>query len=105
MADILTAYARALGITVEEADGSRAPLLALAFSHDLEGRPGAWHGGAIAGLLETAGYAALRTALAAAGRTAARKPITVTEILSVFTSIAPAPDYLKLDNAVPSPCR
>lgn len=78
MADILTAYARALGITVEEADGTHAPLLALAFSHDLEGRPGAWHGGAIAGLLETAGYAALRTALAAAGRTAALKPINVT---------------------------
>lgn len=77
MVDLLTAYARALGITVETAEPD-APILALAFSHDLEGRPGAWHGGAIAGLLETAGYAALRGALAASGRDPLLKPINVT---------------------------
>lgn len=77
MADLLTAYARALGVTVVSgAEG--APALTLAFSHDLEGRPGAWHGGAIGGLLETAGYAALRTALAEAGRDPLLKPINVT---------------------------
>lgn len=54
------------------------PLLALEFRHDLEGRPGAWHGGSIAGLLETAGYAALRSALVEAGRAPLLKPINVT---------------------------
>ncbi|WP_120716236.1 PaaI family thioesterase [Tsuneonella amylolytica] len=77
MADLLTAYARALGVTVAGTDDG-APVLSLGFSHDLEGRPGAWHGGAIAGLLETAGYAALRSALAEAGRDPLLKPINVT---------------------------
>jgi uncharacterized protein (TIGR00369 family) len=72
----LTAYARSLGITVSQTGES--PQLTLDFKHELEGRPGAWHGGAIAGLLETAGYAALREALAAKGRDPALKPINVT---------------------------
>jgi len=72
----LTAYARALGITVT--DVSAAPTVSLDFSHDLEGRPGAWHGGAIGGLLETAGYAALRAELAARGRDPLLKPINIT---------------------------
>ena len=71
----LTAYAEALGITLGEADD--APLT-LDFKHELEGRPGAWHGGAIAGLLETAGYAALRDALASQGRDPILKPINIT---------------------------
>lgn len=78
MNDHLTAYARSLGIVVEEDDGSAPPLLSLPFRHDLEGRPGAWHGGAIAGLLETAGYAALRSALEQMGRAHALKPVNVT---------------------------
>ena len=74
----LTAYARALGIEVADSTESGAPTVTLAFRHDLEGRPGAWHGGAIAGLLETAGYAALRTELAARGRDPLLKPINIT---------------------------
>lgn len=81
----LTAYARALGMTVS--DDAGAPVVSLAFSHDLEGRPGAWHGGAIGGLLETAGYAALRTELAARGRDPLLKPINITvEYLSAGRS-------------------
>jgi acyl-coenzyme A thioesterase PaaI-like protein len=72
----LTAYARALGIAVTDATG--APAVSLDFSHDLEGRPGAWHGGAIGGLLETAGYAALRAELAVRGRDPLLKPINIT---------------------------
>ena len=78
MTDYLTAYARALGIVSADARDGGSPLLSLPFNHALEGRPGAWHGGAIAGLLETAGYAALRTALEAEGRHPQLKPVNVT---------------------------
>ncbi|MGX7925376.1 PaaI family thioesterase [Tsuneonella sp. HG094] len=78
MTDHLTAYARALGIVAADAQVGDAPILSLPFDHALEGRPGAWHGGAIAGLLETAGYAALRSALDAKGRHPQLKPINVT---------------------------
>ena len=78
MTAVLTPYAGSMGIAFVEDDPSVAPLLSLEFSHDLEGRPGAWHGGAIAGLLETAGYAVLRSALAASGRDPLLKPINVT---------------------------
>lgn len=78
MSAILTAYARALGIAIVDERQPGPPTLVLAFSHDLEGRPGAWHGGAIAGLLETAGYAALRSELAARGRDPLLKPINIT---------------------------
>ncbi len=74
----LTAYARALGIAVVDAEEAGAPVLTLEFRHDLEGRGGAWHGGAIAGLLETAGYAALHAELAARGRDPLLKPINIT---------------------------
>ena len=75
--ELLSAYARSLGIRVvgEEAG---MPLLSVDFGPSVEGRPQHFHGGATAGLLETAGYAALRTALAAEGRTAAMKPINIT---------------------------
>ena len=75
--DLLSAYARSLGIRVvgEEAG---MPLLSVDFGPSVEGRPQHFHGGATAGLLETAGYAALRTALAAEGREAAMKPINIT---------------------------
>ncbi|MFZ9395077.1 MAG: PaaI family thioesterase [Erythrobacter sp.] len=73
----LTAYARSLGITIEGDDGG-VPLLAVDFSREVEGRPGALHGGAISGLLETAGYAALRTQLDADGRHPQLKPINIT---------------------------
>lgn len=54
------------------------PVIAIDFSQDLEGRPGALHGGATGGILETAGYAALRTALAVTDRHVRLKPINVT---------------------------
>jgi len=73
----LTAYARSLGIEVErEEDG--LPVLAVDFGRNVEGRPGHLHGGATAGLLETAGYAALRTRLLAEGREPQLKPINIT---------------------------
>ena len=74
----LTPYAQAMGIAVHDALADQAPTLTLPFRHELEGRPGAWHGGAIAGLLEAAGYAALNEALWRAGREAKLKPINVT---------------------------
>ena len=78
MNDHLTAYARSLGIVISQTAEGHPPILSLPFRHDLEGRPGAWHGGAIAGLLETAGYAALRGALAELGRSPMLKPVNVT---------------------------
>ena len=73
----LTAYARSLGIEVEREEEGR-PLLAVDFGRNVEGRPGHFHGGATAGLLETAGYAALRTRLLAEGREPQLKPINMT---------------------------
>lgn len=75
--ELLSAYARSLGIRIAGEDGG-LPLLAVDFGPNVEGRPQHFHGGATAGLLETAGYAALRTVLAAEGREAAMKPINIT---------------------------
>lgn len=74
---MLTAYARSLGIRLHEREGG-APVLAVDFSAQVEGRPGAFHGGATSGLLETAGYAALRARLHADGRDPQLKPINIT---------------------------
>lgn len=73
----LPAYARSLGIamTGEEAG---MPILSVDFGPTVEGRPQHFHGGATAGLLENAGYAALRTALLADGRDPQLKPINIT---------------------------
>src|SRR3546814_16189072 len=57
-------------------DGS--PVVTVGFSPVVEGRPGAFHGGATSGLLETAGYAALRARLEAEGRWPQLKPINIT---------------------------
>lgn len=73
----LTPYAATLGIAVEEIEEG-VPILRFEFSDAVQGRPGALHGGAISGLLETAGYALLRGALANAGRDRAMKPINLT---------------------------
>jgi acyl-coenzyme A thioesterase PaaI-like protein len=54
------------------------PVLTVEFGPNVEGRPAHFHGGATAGLLENAGYAALRTALMAAGRDPQLKPINIT---------------------------
>jgi uncharacterized protein (TIGR00369 family) len=73
----LTPYAKSLGITVcGHEDGM--PVLTVAFGPMVEGRPQHFHGGATAGLLETAGYAALHTALLAEGRDPLLKPINIT---------------------------
>lgn len=73
----LTAYARSLGITVHGAEEG-VPVLTFAFGSIVEGRPGALHGGAISGLLETAGYAVLRARLEDEGRDPQLKPINIT---------------------------
>lgn len=54
------------------------PVIGIDFAHHLEGRPGALHGGAIGGILETAGYAALRTALAADDDSKRLAPVNIT---------------------------
>lgn len=75
--ELLSAYARSLGIrVVGEEDG--LPILTVDFGPNVEGRPQHFHGGATAGLLETAGYAALRTVLLRDGREAVMKPINIT---------------------------
>lgn len=73
----LPAYARSLGIAIHGEENG-APVLTVGWSNIVEGRPGALHGGAISGLLETAGYAALRTKLAREGRDPQLKPINIT---------------------------
>lgn len=88
----LTPYAAALGITVERIEAD-APVLRVEFSDAVQGRPGALHGGAISGLLETAGYALLKGALAEAGRSAALKPINLT--VQFLASGKPRPTFAK----------
>jgi acyl-coenzyme A thioesterase PaaI-like protein len=73
----LPAYARSLGIAVSGEDAGM-PILTVDFGPMVEGRPQHFHGGATAGLLEAAGYAALRTALLADGRDPQLKPINIT---------------------------
>lgn len=73
----LTPYARSLGIEIERLDDG-APVVVIDFSSIIEGRPGAFHGGATSGLLETAGYAALRARLDEDGRSPQLKPINIT---------------------------
>lgn len=90
--EILTPYARALGIALQEiADG--VPVLTVEFSDAVQGRPGALHGGAISGLLETAGYALLRAELHRAGRSGAMKPINLT--VQFLASGKVKPSYAK----------
>jgi uncharacterized protein (TIGR00369 family) len=73
----LPAYARSLGIAVERIEDG-APVLSLGFSTVVEGRPTVFHGGATSGLLENAGYAALRLELHRQGREVRMKPIGIT---------------------------
>ncbi len=75
--DVLTPYARSLGIALDHWDEG-APILRVEFSEAVLGRPGALHGGAISGLLETAGYGVLRAALAKAERKVELKPVNIT---------------------------
>lgn len=74
----LPAYARSLGIALTGEEEAGMPVLTVDFGSMVEGRPQHFHGGATAGLLEAAGYAALRSALLAAGRDPQLKPINIT---------------------------
>lgn len=74
---VMTAYARSLGIVIHDHENG-VPVLSFDFGTLVEGRPGALHGGATSGLLETAGYAALRTRLQNEGRDPQLKPINIT---------------------------
>lgn len=73
----LPPYALALGIEVA-ADEAGIPVLSVDFGPNVEGRPNHFHGGATAGLLENAGYAALRSVLVREGRDLQLKPINIT---------------------------
>lgn len=86
----LTPYARAMGIAHAHFDDG-LPVLVLPFEQIVVGRPGTLHGGATSGLLETAGYAALRTELDRAGRLARLKPINVT--VQFLSAARPEPTY------------
>ena len=66
-------YAQLLKLRIEE--GEQGPLVVLPFHEDVVGRPGFLHGGAIAGLLEFAAFAALWREL---DDDVGVKPITVT---------------------------
>ena len=88
----LTPYASALGIAVERVEDG-VPVLTVEFSDAVPGRPGALHGGAISGLLETAGYALLRGTLAQADRAVAMKPINLT--VQFLSSGKPRPTFAK----------
>lgn len=75
---MLTPYARSMGIAVEDVSQD-APVLKVGFSDTVQGRPSHYHGGAISGLLETAGYAAIRTRLIEDERPGVQlKPINIT---------------------------
>ncbi len=73
----LPIYARSLGIKLHEWEDN-IPVLQVGFGPFVEGRPGALHGGATSGLLENAGYAALRARLQEEGRDPQLKPINIT---------------------------
>jgi uncharacterized protein (TIGR00369 family) len=73
----LPAYAHSLGIGIHGMEDD-VPVLTVRFGPSVEGRPGHFHGGATAGLLENAGYAALRHRLLEEGRNPRLKPINIT---------------------------
>lgn len=73
----LTPYARSLGIRLADWEDG-VPLMCVEFVEAVEGRPEHFHGGATGGLLETAGYAALRAELVRIERQAVLKPINIT---------------------------
>ena len=74
---VLPPYAVSLGISLHEMRDD-LPMLTVGFNSIVEGRPGAFHGGATSGLLENAGYAALRTVLMREGRDPQLKPVNIT---------------------------
>ena len=72
----LPPYAHALGIDIEH-DEAGLPVLFVDYSERVAGRPGFLHGGAMSGLMEMAGIAALRAELDRRGETVRLKPVNV----------------------------
>jgi uncharacterized protein (TIGR00369 family) len=71
----LPPYAGLLGLTADGEENG-APILTMPFSEAVLGRPGFLHGGAIAGMLEMAAFAALHAELK--GEKPRFKPINIT---------------------------
>ena len=72
----LSPYAQALGIEIDH-DENGQPVLFVDFSDRIQGRPGFLHGGAMSGLMEMAGIAALRAELDRRGERAKLKPVNI----------------------------
>lgn len=72
----LPPYARAIGLEVRGIEDG-APIMAMPFASNVDGRPGFFHGGALGGLLETAGIGALHLELMRAGGGLRFKPVNV----------------------------
>ncbi len=73
----LPPYAKSLGMRIDSYEGD-TPIIAMPFSDIVIGRPGFLHGGAMAGLLEIAAMASLRSALNKRGIDYSVKQINVT---------------------------
>ncbi len=72
----LSPYARAMGMAIAGVDAG-SPVIVMDFAPRAMGRPGFIHGGAIGGVLEMAGYAALAAELERQGLDMKIKPITI----------------------------
>ncbi|NMN07493.1 MULTISPECIES: PaaI family thioesterase [unclassified Novosphingobium] len=73
---ILPPFALAMGMALSTDDDGN-PIVTMQFGSHSEGRPGFLHGGAIGGLLEMAGFAALATDHARRGVEQRMKPINI----------------------------
>ncbi|WP_232281069.1 PaaI family thioesterase [Novosphingobium nitrogenifigens] len=72
----LPPYAQAMGMEIDgHEDG--IPIIAMDFADRVTGRPGYLHGGAIGGLLEMAGFAALHAELDRQGLDVRIKPVNI----------------------------
>jgi uncharacterized protein (TIGR00369 family) len=72
----ISPYADALGIMVDH-DEAGDPVLRFDFSVRVQGRPGFLHGGALSGLMEMAGFAALQAELTRRGEAMKLKPVNL----------------------------
>lgn len=72
----LPPYACALGMFVDHSE-PEGPVIAMDFSADAAGRPNYFHGGVIGGMLEMAGFAALKAELARTGADVRIKPVNI----------------------------
>jgi len=73
---VLPPYALAMGMTLAQ-HGEDDAIVSMEFGNHSTGRPGFLHGGAIGGLLEMAGFAALSADLARRGVAQRMKPINI----------------------------